>query len=141
MPNRLVRVSHTYFQSEGGEPVPLTCQCAVPLASAEDAYRRTTDVGEEAVPLDCGWIKGQASLVVVQNRTGMRELTNPTADRSKAVDDAVVEVALGSQVGGIPFALVGPRGRTAEFQPLDARTLWLRCRRGVAQVTVHVFPA
>lgn len=92
-------------------------------------------VGEDWKLVDLGWFEpDQTGYIVIQNKTGEGRQVNPTAEEQKAVAQAIVEVGCQHDVIG----RVRP-GRFAVME-FDSRNLRIRTQRGVANVTITIYP-
>ncbi len=127
------------------------------LATDEQPYAREVRVTEEWVPLDCGWLKGGAGFLVLENPRE-RPQRVPTAEESAACDAKVVEVGMmlpAAAPGGRPLNMwdegpappagpvacwLVPPGEALPATPADANLLFLRCRKGEAKVRLWLVP-
>lgn len=137
---RITVVDQVYHQNPGQDPTVASSKFSRLLDSTEQAYVRRTKVGETWSLVDRGWIES-CSLMVVENLEGQSFAVVPTPEERAEVEARVVELGTPGEDGRIvPFALVRP-GLSGRFEPYDVRRVLLRCRSGVAQYTVTLFPA
>jgi hypothetical protein len=127
---------NVYHEQHKLQPTHATAAFSSMLSQGgEAAYTRRVQVGEEWLPLDCGWLRDDAGAVLLTNQTREDGDRVPTDAQREAVDAAVVEVCS----GGTPWKLP-PRGGFVFGIPVDVSMLRLRCVCGVATVGVHVCP-
>lgn len=140
---RLVSVSTVYHQLLPGQPTGQQRQWSRPLASDQQPYGpRTLTVGEEWMPLDCGWVT-DVGYVVIQNEEGKFTQTIPTEEEREAAAGKVLEVAFPGWNANDPIhhRWLVPPGETFSGTPSLASCLRIRSRSGPCRYTLTVYPA
>jgi hypothetical protein len=128
-------VQTVYHQPAGEEPTAVTLQYVRPLETSEQPYVRKIKVGESWQPLDLGWIE-QPGMILLVNDEGKFTQTIPTPEERAEAEAKVVEVGLGS-----PPWLIPPQGSFLGMSSgIGRRLVNLRCQKGTARVTIHVYP-
>lgn len=142
---RLVVVGHVYHQRFGHDPVSVSESFCHWLESGKASDVQELEIGEQWVGIDCKRV-GKASVVFLVNRSVLAQRGVPE-DKADGDEPAVLEIAYASSAYD-----AGMHNRTTEaveailpgesrrLHPIDAAEIRLRCRRGVAQVMVHLFP-
>jgi hypothetical protein len=85
-------VEQVYHQLSGSQPRAIESRFSRELESDEQPYERHLKVGEESVPLDCGWIK-EASQLVIINEEGKGLQANPTDEERKGLACKILEIS------------------------------------------------
>ena len=134
---RLVVVDNTYHQFDGMEPLGLVHRYSRVVRDGEQVYSRLVKVTGEWQPLDQGWIKGPA-LIVLENREGLEYRVNPTAEERANDKQKVVIVGFHS-IEPAEGPMLQP-GEHVKFQVRNPGKVWLRCEHKEARVMVHLVP-
>lgn len=152
---RVTVVEQAYYQSPDDQPRVVETRCTQDLTTDEQPYLRLMKVTEEWHRIDHGWIE-DASWMIVSNEEGRVGTVIPSREDQEAASARVVEL-------GWEFAAPdeGPRtmhsppkpapppvlgvieikpGTSIRIQPRFLRAIRLRCQRGMARVTVNLFP-
>lgn len=136
------------------------------VGSDEQVYERHTRVGEGWRPLDCGWVRG-AAVLILRNDEGRQQLqVNPSPQEVEAVARRVVQLGVrpgsppaSSGAGGpadrrfrtmfspepvpdlppSPVADLRP-GESLRLRPSALASLSVRCLAGEARITVVAVP-
>jgi hypothetical protein len=131
-------VETVYHQPFNSEPTSQSSAFSRPLETAEQPYRRSLVVGEAWQPLDLGWLKNVGvGMLCISNEEGRHPQTVPTAEELAETKARVVEVAYGCES---PDGWEVPPGESLRACPSNAGALQIRCRHGVAQVTIFAIP-
>lgn len=135
---RLTVVEHVYHQEGGGKsPVGSDCVSARFLSTDEQPYVRKTRIGETWTRLDTGWLASVSLIRVVNEATVFA--TYPSLREKTEAEAKVLEIGVEDEAGVHSFARVRP-GDSFRVDPVESRSLRVRCRSGFAQVTIHAFP-
>jgi hypothetical protein len=132
-------VESVYYAAAGEQPHVVENHFARRLTSAEQLYVRKTTVAEGWQPLDAGWVR-LAAMIVLTNEEGRRSQVQPTSEEKAMTAVRVVEIGVLGPDRVEAFALVLP-GESCRFQPADTRTLRVCCRQGQARITIAAFPS
>lgn len=133
---RITVVSTVTHHVSPHQPTSVTVGYARRLESDEQCWQRRMQVGEDRVPLQCGWIEA-ASMLIVKNEAE-RFALNPTEEQQAESAARIVEIAMDRDES--VFAVVHP-DEDARFTPLDPERLYLRCRKGITTVSITLVPA
>lgn len=90
-------VLQTYhYNNHGNEfpPVSINTPFVKEITNAEQAYLRNSQVSEEWIPLDTGWLGKNVSMIVIQNER-TKFAVNPNEDEKKEAASKVIEIGLG----------------------------------------------
>lgn len=134
-----------YYQSAGGEQKAYSSIYSGRCELEEKPYERNLRVTEEWQQLDVGWFKDypdkQPEEMLLINEEGSLLQRIPTEEEKASIASRVVEVgAVAGETGIIlPVAKVKP-GRSLRYSPQEVRRVWLRCRSGVARVSLVLIP-
>jgi hypothetical protein len=124
-----------------GATVTLETHITRGLITNEQPYLRRCKVSTSWQPVDTGWIK-EAAVLVLRNDEGQeaRQL-QPDREERLAVARRVVELGLvGSSTGVvIPFAEIRP-GESARISPVFLSHIYWHCREDEAQVSLLLIP-
>lgn len=125
--NRLTIYSSIYRQTETEEPEGLEIRIQRSLSSLEQVYERRTMVGKDWRPIDTGYIKDNAGLLVIENRAGFQNASRiPTEEEKARTAKKVVELCVDDGTVEIVFARIPP-GEAFPFPP-ENLSLWrIRC--------------
>ena len=152
---RVTVVEQAYYQSPDDQPRCVETRYSQDLETDEQPYLRLMKVPGEWTKLDCGWIE-EASLLILTNEEGRIGTVIPSREEREASALRVVEV--GWEVAAPPEGprsmhspertppppivpvLTVPPGRSIRVTPQLLRAMRLRCRSGMARVTVNLFP-
>lgn len=152
---RVTVVEQAYYQSPDDQPRVVETRYTQDLQSDEQPYLRVMKLTEEWKPIDCGWIE-DASLLILTNEEGRVGTVIPPREEQDAAALKVVEV--GWEVGAPPTGprtmhspeipppppivpcIAVPPGKSVRITPQLLRAMRLRCRSGMARVTVNLFP-
>lgn len=151
---RIVAVKTLTHEEPYGKPVSVQSRYARLCDTNEQPWERRFSVGEDWQPLDCGWLEGGCSRLVLANKPGRRQ-NLPTKEERDADAARVVELALFAAPPEdpnrtmhspprpdpvtAPFAAVRP-GDCIDFEPLCLAVLRVRCRAGSAECVLTLFP-
>ena len=143
-------VEQIYHQPAGEEPTAYQHSFVRKLSVQEQPYSRKIRVGESWQPLDLGWFADkpdEIGMVQIINNEGRFTQTQPTDEERAAMAAkiiCVVSKVMGDRITGVlaedNFCWFIPPGESFRGSPTDATRIWIRCRSGVAQATVNVFP-
>jgi hypothetical protein len=143
-------VEQIYHQPAGEEPTAYHHSFVRKLFIQEQPYSRKIKVGEGWQPLDLGWFRDRPDaigMVQVVNSEGRLTQTQPTDEERAAVAAKVICVVskvVGDRIIGVlaedDFCWQIFPGESFLGSPTNANRLWIRCKSGVAQATVNVFP-
>lgn len=147
MSGRLTFVETTYhYADEMSQPSCHDTSGVRTLGKDEQPYSRIIKVDESWQEIDGGWITekgGNVGLVIIKNLEG-KFTVNPTAEQRLEVESRTVDIGLfnGSPVvtesaNAVQFV---PVLESARINPVDFSSLRIRCRKGIAKVSVTVFP-
>ena len=137
--DRITVVEKVYHQSVGEQPTQADVVFVRNLLTKEQPYVRHVKVGENWTPVDYGWLNS-VSFVVIQNDEG-KFVVVPTPEELATVMARVVDVSFKESVGHGSLQI--PPGESLRCSPSDdtsTKALCLRCRSGVAQVTITAYP-
>lgn len=155
----LLVIEQVVHRAPGVNAVSTETRHAAQLATSEQPWQRHFSAGPEWKPLDCGWLDGGASMLVLENRGGGPRTTNPTAEEAAAERDRVVELGVVPPVpppgpprdmhaaelprGSAEPLLVSPvpAGLSCRLPPGDPTLYRVRCRHGLsARCVLTLFP-
>lgn len=138
---RLGIVEQIYCYPPGAAPTLIDLREGLWLETDEQPYQRKLKVGPEWQHLDCGWLEGNGtSLLVLVNEEGKHLTVVPSEQQKTALALRVVDVGVFSQGLLATVAVLRP-GLSLRFEPADAKALRLRSRSGEARVTLTLFPS
>lgn len=154
-PSRITVVETVYFHNRGIDPAVITSKFGRPLETDEQAFVRRATMTEDWVPLDVGWVK-KAAMIVIQNLEGRNLQVNPTPEEKLETASRVVELSFGcgvekdegprdmfsapkSKPTPIPHILLLP-GESLRLQPFTLLGIMIRSRSGSAKVVINVIP-
>ena len=107
-----------------------------PIESDEDVYQRRYKIGEEAKPIDVGFVE-KPSLIVIANTTKWESSTIPTDEQKRDIAKRAVMISF----GGSPASLIVLPGRSQPlFVVCDPKTIQIRSFYKEANVAVFVVP-
>lgn len=142
--SRLTVVDNTYHQVDGSpEPLGLVHRYSRTIKDGGQAYTRSVKVGGTWQPIDSGWLKGPA-LVILENREGLEYQVNPThedraSDKQKVVTVGFILVGF-TPSEEIAKGLILQPGEHVKFQVRDVAAIRLRCEHKEAKVMIHLVP-
>lgn len=127
------------------------------LGSGEQPYRRELRVGPEWVPLDLGWLAGDAVGFLVLSNPRERRRAAPTAEEAALAEARVIEVGFmvreagpRRKVGmwedpkaapeGPTACLLVPPGESLPVTPADAGLIHVRCPAGEVRASLWLVP-
>lgn len=152
--DRIAVVETVYHQAAGEQPTSVESRFQRWLEGNEQpCVRRCHDrenvATEDWKPLDAGWIR-QAGMIVLTNDEGRFSQTIPTSQEHDEAIARVIEVGcypvgewdMSPETSIVLLAcwLVLP-GESLRAQPVNLKSLRVRCRKGTAKFTLCVFPA
>lgn len=155
-PPQLTVLHTVYYQQNDREPVAVETNYVRDLLTREQVYVREMRVGSDWMPLDLAWLR-QCSYLVITNELP-RWMRQPTEEETAVAAAKVVEIAFVSPVlteqemkrrdmfspcqpDRTPVASLLVHPATAQpLVPVNAEGIMLRCRAGVTNVTVRMFP-
>lgn len=111
----------------------------------EAPYERNLRVTEEWQQLDQGWFKDypgkEPEEMLLINEEGSLLQRIPTEGERAEIASRIVEVGIGNrdQLAVCPIARIKP-GRSLRYSPQEIGRVWLRCRKGVARVSLILIP-
>ena len=122
-----------YAQEDGMEPLAMDLGFELALPGGGQAYRREFKVAHELLPIDRGWIKRAARLVIRHNKETFQ--ANPEADTFKAIQGRKIEVFhLGKLLTVLGYGL------DLSLAEVDPGEFSLRCPTGPAGCTLLLIP-
>jgi hypothetical protein len=140
---RIIVVETIYFRPAAADGAGLSAVDARflrKLKTDEQPFIRHTNVGDQWVKFDCGWVE-KPSMIVVENREGIWVQVNPTQEERSEVKKRIVEVCFAPRAKDEDRCDISiPPGEVLRFSPTDASMLMIRCRHGRAKIVVHAFP-
>lgn len=152
---RVTVVEQAYYQSPDDQPRVVETRCSQDLLTDEQPYLRLMKVTEEWHRIDHGWIE-DASWMIVSNEEGRIGTVIPSREEREASEAKVVELgwefaapdegprSMHSPPKAPPPPVLGvieiKPGTSIRIQPKFLRAIRLRCRSGMARVTVNLFP-
>ena len=136
--DQLTVVESVYHQPAGEPARQFTSRFSRPLEGDEQCYERRVTVGEEWMPIDCGWAGLPAMLMLVNGAQTVPGV-NPTAEERAAVSEQVLEVGCLYRSQYNPIILILP-GESCRFQPADVESFRVRCRSGNTKMTIRAIP-
>lgn len=116
MAAKILVVEQVYYQDDGCQPSSIEAGYARVIGGHEQPFTRVMRVGQEPVPLECGWLT-TCSVLVIWN---------------KGPSD--IEVSLGGFV-----ALLGPT-ESLRIRPESLNRILLRSRGDMCRVDVYMYP-
>ena len=128
-----------YHQAPQEQPTAVESVFSRPLSTEEQPYTRKAKVNEAWVPVETGWLLG-AGMLHLANEEGRFQQVQPTPGERAAAARKVVEVGLAVAEGEVAVCWLLRPGESLRAEPAEVGRLRLRCREGVARVTVNVFP-
>lgn len=113
----------------------------------EAPYERNLRVTEEWQQLDQGWFKDypgkEPEEMLLINEEGSLLQRIPTEEEKVEIASRIVEVGVKivvtEGVGIVDVARIKP-GRSLRYSPQEIGRVWLRCRKGVARVSLVLIP-
>ena len=136
--DRVTVVETVYHRPFNAEATSVESRFTRDLESNEQVYRRHLLVTEEWKPLDCGWLKDAGvGMLVLHNEEGRNLQTRPFQEEKEAISQRVVELAYGPEDHQGWLILPGESMRAC---PSNAKGLFVRCRKGTAQIIVNLIP-
>lgn len=138
---RLVVVKTLYHQQPGEDPTAIETRYVRALEDSEQVYKRTFLVGDEWVRLPSDWL-ASASCVSVENKEGRFTQVKPSAQEVEEAASRIVDVGVlveDKSHWWLPIIVVRPT-QSQDWEPVDLKGLYLRCRKGKARVLVTIFP-
>ena len=150
--DRLTVVEKVYHQQHGEQPIQIERSFERMLQTQDAPYnghpRRT--ISEEWTPLDFGWLEdGGVSVAYVINDEGKNLKTMPTAEEKAAIAAKVLEIAnvvdlldIDGTTKSTPVGMIItiPPGETRLLSLDNFDPIRVRCRSGVARVSIWLFP-
>ena len=141
---RITVVEHLYhYADEQSQPTSIESIFTRHLKSDEQPYIRILKLTEDWIPLDKGWVE-EVGTIVIKNMEGTRYTVNPTDEERKVVESRIVEIGYHNSLSlnlATAFQLVPPQESSGRITPADWFSLRVRCRSGVAKITLTVYPA
>lgn len=130
--DRLTIVERVYHQQYGQSPVSHESRYSVRLKTHEQPYLRYATASEEWKPLDCGWLKGAAGMMVISNEAGKNTQVNLTDDEKKAVAAQVLEVLH----DGDKYPMIIQPKESIRIRTDNDDLLIIRCRKGTVRYSL-----
>jgi hypothetical protein len=137
MTSRFVVVETVTHVAPGGAPSQWDSRYACPTPD-EQPYFRKQPVGTDWAPLDTGWVKKPALLLLANPKPAYQ--VQPTKDQRAATEALVVEVAW--EVSAqflVVVARVRP-GESCRFEPVLPGLARVRCPAGEVRLSVVALP-
>ena len=128
-----------YHQAPQEQPTAVESVFSRPLVSDEQPYVRKVKVGGAWEAVETGWLV-DAGMLHLANEEGRFQQVQPTPAERAAAARKVVEVGLAVAEGEVVVCWLLRPGESLRAEPAEVGRLRLRCREGVARVTVNVFP-
>lgn len=128
---RIVIVETATVVPMAGSPQQTVSRFSRPLTTDEQPYVRQLKITDAWTPLDTGWFAGQPC--------GMMLLANQEKDREAVVEMLLTDCPTPSAGKWRPEWLVLP-GESMRGCPCDLSVVRLRCRKGIALVTLTLYP-
>ncbi len=135
--DRITVVETVYHQPYGRNPRAIESKFSRELETTEQLYERHLQVTEEWQSLDCGWLKDNAGMFVIQNDEGHFNSFNPSDAERALVAKKTVEIAY-ENPNSCRWLI--PPGESMRARPSHACSLLIRCQSGNAEITLFVFP-
>jgi hypothetical protein len=138
---RITIVSNITHQAPGEEAVSVVPRFHRNISSDEQPYQRRKSIGSKPEPLDFGWLKDNAGLVIIQNDEGSFLQRNPTEEEREEVSGRILSLLLVS--GDVHHTLAHIRpGEASPPLHVDEVTgeLWLTGCADKVKYTITVFP-
>lgn len=135
---RIVVTGYVYHQPATEQPFSVNLGFSRQLESDEQPWIRKIKIGEEWQPLDPGWVKEVALLVLVNDEGEHRFQRVPTEQEKQDMKDRIVELGYLSPAQAKPNWLIPP-GENFRGMPVDLASLRVRCRRGEARCVLYLF--
>ena len=142
--DRLTVRETVYHHPFGHNPQAIETRFSHELENTEQLYERHLQVTEEWQPLDCGWLKDKAGMLIIQNDEGQFLYVNPTDEEREATAKKTVEIGYGHHKHD--FGTIGnhcwliPPGESMRARPSHVSNLAIRCQSGVAEITLYLIP-
>lgn len=152
---RVTVVEQAYYQSPDDQPRVVETRYSQDLRTDEQPYLRLMKVTEEWKHIDHGWVE-DASWLIITNEEGKVGTVIPSREEQLAAANKVVELGwefaqpdegprtMHSPERAPPPPVVGVieinPGTSIRICPKFVRAIRLRCRSGMARVTVNLFP-
>ncbi len=145
--NRIAVVEMVYFQETGVSPIAITTRFSRKLHSDEQPCIRKIKIGQDWLPVEMGWVR-DCGMLVINNDEGKFK-TNPSEDQLATVSKMIVEVAVQPpeeknrnmhsppKIGPQLFAVIPPQ---ESLRLIPSGNLVVRCRSGIARITINAFP-
>lgn len=134
-----------YYQKMNGEQKAYTSKYTAVCRMEEAPYERNLRVTEEWQQLDSGWFREypgkEPEEMLLVNEEGSLLQRIPTEEEKASIASRIVEVgAVAGETGIVlPVAKIKP-GRSLRYSPQEVGRVWLRCRKGVARVSLVLIP-
>lgn len=134
--SRITVVESLYYQPpNGGSPASYGSQFARWVGTSEQPYvRRTQTHDAEWHPLDTGWVRNDA-LLLLSNESGKNMEVNPTKEELERISRQVLELSVAPD---LPAFCSIPPGESARFQMRGK--LYLRSTVPNVFYLLHVLP-
>lgn len=137
--NRLTTTTDTYHESQDNPPTQISFGFERLLKTDEEVYSRRLVVGEEWVPLDCGWLE-KASLIVIRNVLVPLKV-NPTEEEALAISQREIWLTQDENpTENSPHWVIHP-GEGFQGSPSSLSDIHLRCRKGQVKVSLSIIPS
>lgn len=136
--SKLTVVDTVYYQCVGGEPVSVESKFSRELDSDEQIYQRHSKVGEDFIPLDCGWLERNVGMLLITNEEGKNLQAHPTEEEAETLSRRVLEVRY--KGNGLAGGWLIPPGESFRGYPSNTENLVIRCQVGTAQFTINLIP-
>lgn len=137
MRSRLTVVEQVYFQNINSQPINADSRFSRNLETEASPTKQRLSVEEEwRAVIYPGFNVG---MVVIVNEEGSLGRVNPTEEELAATKAKIVEVSCG--ITSSPYSWLIPPGESHRGTPADISRMYLRCQKGTAMCTVHLFPS
>lgn len=136
-PDKVTVVEQVYHQSSGNNPYQFSTGFCRRLKTKEQTYQRTTTVGTDWEPLDCGWLYN-ISLLEIKNEEGKPGQFHMDDDDRAETAKRIISLRFGV-VGQWPHILIPP-GESCRFSPVSVHAIYISSQHGTARYTLTAIP-
>lgn len=135
IPDRVTIVEMVYHQQFNGQPFVFESKFSSTCEESEQPYQRYTKVVEQWQPLDCGWLRGRAGVILICNEEGKNLPANPSEKEKFEIASRVVEI----RHDGDKHSFIVPPKESIRIRTTDDAKLLVRCLCGPAKIALCVF--